>query len=229
MPRIKRFKNRYLQAFLDRKYAVIHVRVPKYVRLWYIATYGSPVVLDVHHSARVIIEHSICQTNSKTLNEVMTMSMAKWAVYEKSDVFEPKSWLTLVLPDVVYRKDQEIVVDGDKWDVYDTDASSIRDALCDKFWVELIRYLFKTMVDCMKKKAEYRLDLTLQMFCAEHGISVDMYEPIRQGYFRQMKRQEKEMEEIRDAVREANNDRLKKEGESVKTKMLAFLDEQMGV
>lgn len=229
MPRIKRYKNRYLQAFLDRKCAVIHVRVPKYVRLWYIATYGSPVVLDVLHSARALIEHSICQTNSRTLKDVMTMSMAKWAAYEQSESFDPKSWLTIVLPDVIYRKDKEIVVTGDRWDVYDTDASSIRDALCDKFWSELIWYLFREIVDCMKKKTEYRLDWTLLRFCAEHGIAVDMYESIRQGYFRQMKRRDKELAETREAVRDANNEKLAKEGEGVKMNMLSFLDEQMGV
>lgn len=191
--------------------------------------YGSPVVLDVMHSARAIIEHSICQTNSRTLNEVMTMSMAKWSVYEQSDMFDPKSWLTVVLPDFVYRKDEKISVEGDRWDVYDTDAASIREALCDKFWSSLMKYLFKTMTECTKKGVEYRLDLTLQRFSAEHGIGVEYYEPIRQGYFRQMKRYDKEMKDIRDAVRSANNERLVKEGESVKTQMLSFLDEQMGL
>lgn len=229
MPRIKKYRNRYLQAFLDQKCAVIHIRLPKYVRLWYIATYGSPVVLDMLHPARNLIEHSICRSNSKSIREVMTMSMQKWAVYEKSDMYDPRSWLTIVLPDVIYRNDERINVTGENWDVYDTDASTIREMLCEKFWAALMKYLYRMMTECMKKGVEYRLDLTLQRFCAEHGISVDMYEPIRQGYFRQVKRSEKEMSEIRDAVRASNDDHLRTEGESVKTKMLSFLDSQLGL
>lgn len=224
MNRRLKYKNRYLQAFLDRKCSVIHIKLPEYVRLWYIARYGSPVVLEMRHPARPLIEYAIRPSKSRTLKCVMTMSMAKWAEYERTESFDGRSWLTLVLPDYVYRNDAVVYVTGDSWDVYDAYASEIRESLCDFFWNELLVYVLKAMVDCSRRDGVYRLDHTLQRFLAENGASVDCYEPVRQGYFRRMRRIETETQQIRDAVRQHKNELLMKEGESVKLSILNFLD-----
>lgn len=230
MPSVRKYTNRYVRAFLEMDCPVLYVKLPSYVRMWYAAEYGVPVVLEECHPARPIIEMSVhtterveydpCNTHNRSV-----MCDFVWQRAILTDGFDQKEWLALALPDKVVRSDGEVEID-DTWDLYYSDVKRVKDALNDWFWNAVFGYILSKKMDCDKDGVEFQLDRTLQMFCSENGMSTDFYEPLRRQYFRKLEDRRKERQEAKNASLERRDKNLNKIGEGVRFQMLKFMKKE---
>lgn len=223
MPRKKIYKNKRMKAYVDGKTALLYVKLPAYIRVWYAAMYGSPVMLRDDHAAIPVMCMSIRPTDRMAYNDTSSMSEELWKVAIQDPSFEKSEWLAFVLPESVIRNDVEVKVDG-RWDLYYTDIRRFKSELDREFWRAVMMYICDMQVQCRKDGVEFRMDWTLQRFCAENGIMTEYYDQVRRQYYRKLESSRYEPAEIRELMLKSRDANLKSIDEGVRFQMLRFLD-----
>lgn len=223
MPRKKKYKNGILQSYIEGKTALLYVKMPAYIRIWYAAKYGVPVVLRENHPAISIMRKSIRSTGRKAWSETSTMSEDLWGIASSHEDFDRSQWLPFVMPSTVIRNDREVEVDS-SWDMYYSDIRDFKEELSYDFWNSAVDYVSRMQIRNKEDGDLFRIDWTLSRFCAENGIKVDYYEQVRRQYYRFVKENLNGPSEIREVILNQRNENLRPLGEGVRFQMLKFLD-----
>ena len=147
-----------------------------------------------------------------------------------ADVIEAKAvveseWLEIILPEYVVRDGATVMVDG-SWEIYDTVIRAFKDESANVFWNAAVEYINDKRLEAQDLGKPYRADWTLEMFCAENGITVDMFEQFRRAYYRYKKDCKEKEREARERVLQRRNENLEKIGENVRFHMLKFLEKE---
>lgn len=221
--RKKKYKDKYVRAFMCGTYASLHVKESAYLRIWYIATYGSPVVLSDDNPARAVLERHLTHTDRMTYWQYTAMSGRLWKMAVEANAVNESEWLEIVLPEYVVHDGEVFKVD-DSWEIYDAEIRTFKEALEVKLWQSVMKYINDKLMEAQDEGRPFKIDLTLRMFCAEHGICVEYFEQFRRAYYRYKKECREQEKESRDRVLEKRNDNLKKVGENVRFQTIKFLE-----
>ena len=217
------YNDKYINPYILGKYSLVHVKVPYYIRIWYVSNYGSPVILGQNHLARGILEESLVSTNRKTYMNNTVMSDNVWAMAVKNNAVDSHEWLSFVLPEYVVR-DGAVVKTDSSWEIYDRDIRTFKRSLETVFWGAVINYVVKMQIKAKEDKKTFKIDWTLETFCAENGISVDYFEQFRRQYYRFLIKCKEEDDGTKELVLAERDKKLKEIGEGVKYQMIKFLD-----
>lgn len=207
------------------KYATLHVKVSDYLRVWYVAKFGTPIILGQNHPARAVLEGSITKTERTNYWVGTCMSDKLWKVATEAKAVNESEWLEFVLPEYVVR-DGDIVMVDNSWELYDAEIRAFKEELSYYFWNDVVEYTNAMRLLAQDLGKPYRADWTLEMYCAEHGITVDMFEQFRRAYYRYKKDCVAQEKDARERVLELRNRNLKKIGEKVRYQMLKFLEDE---
>lgn len=206
-------------------YATLHVKVSDYLRVWYVAKFGSPVILGQNHPARSVLEESLVNTGRTNYKTGTAMSDNLWKVAVAENAVNENEWLEFVLPEYVVRDGQIKMVDS-SWEIYDTEIRSFKEELAYYFWNDVVEYINAMRLISQDLGKPYRADWTLEMYCAEHGITVDMFEQFRRAYYRYKKDCVAQEKDARERVLKLRDGNLRKIGEKVRYQMLKFLENE---
>ena len=223
--RKRKYNDKYVRAFVCGTYNCLHVKVADYLRVWYVAVYGSPVVLSQNHPARAVLEENLVSTDRVTYANYTAMSDNLWKMAVDANAVEKGEWLEFVLPEYVVRDGETVKVDG-TWEIYDSEIRAFKNELAAVFWNAVVEYACEKRREAQDMGKPYRADWTLEMFCAEHGITVDMFEQFRRAYYRYRKECKEQEKEARERVLQRRDDNLHKIGGNVRYQMLKFLEDE---
>lgn len=206
-------------------YATLHVKVSDYLRVWYVAKFGSPVILGQNHPARSVLEESLVNTGRTNYKTGTAMSDNLWKVAVAENAVNESEWMEFVLPEYVVRDGQIKMVDS-SWEIYDTEIRLFKEELAYYFWNDVVEYINAMRLVSQDLGKPYRADWTLEMYCAEHGITVDMFEQFRRAYYRYKKDCVAQEKDARERVLKLRDGNLRKIGEKVRYQMLKFLENE---
>lgn len=223
--RKKKYKDKYVRAFMCGTYAMLHVKVPDYLRVWYVAKFGSPVILGQNHPARSVLEESLVSTDRVTYGQYTAMSDRLWEMAVEANAVNESEWLEFVLPEYVVRNGDVMMVDH-SCEIYDAEIRPFKEELAYYFWNDVVEYINAMRIVAQDLGKPYRADWTLEMYCAEHGITVDMFEQFRRAYYRYKKDCVAQEKDARERVLKLRDVNLRKIGEKVRYQMLKFLENE---
>lgn len=223
--RKKKYKDKYIRRFVCGSYATLHVKVPGYLRTWYVATSGSPVLLRQGHPARAVLEENLIRTDRVTYEQYTAMSGRLWKMAVEAKAVDENEWLEIVLPEYVVRDGVRVETDW-SWEIYDCEIRAFKEELANFFWQDVVEYVNEKRIEAQDAGVQYRADWTLEMYCAEHGISVEMFEQFRRAYYRYRKECREKEKEARELVLKQRDENLKAVGEQVRFQMIKFLEEE---
>lgn len=217
-----------MRSVIAGKASLLYVKLPAYLRLWYIATHGTPVVLGEYHPARMVMEVSIHPTardesGVESTNNRSTLTSRMYNKGVATGSIESEQWLPIVLPEKVVRSGEEVDVD-DTWDMYYADRARFKEGMAGIFWNAVASYVCRAHTLAVEQRRIFRIGETLQRFCGEHGIPYACYEALRRQYFRKIEESQRELAVWKSVTVALHDERLKQAGEGVRHRMLAFLD-----
>lgn len=221
-----------MKAIIAGNASMLYVKLPAYLRLWYIATHGTPVVLGEFHPARMVMEVSIHPTardenGTDSTNNRSTITERMYNKAVADGAIESDQWLPIVLPEKVVRCGEEVDVD-DTWDMYYADRARFKEAMAGMFWNAVYAYVSRAHLLATEQRRTFRLGDTLQRFCGEHGIPYACYEAMRRQYFRKVEETHQELAVWKSVTVALHDERLKQAGEGVRHHMLAFMEQKSG-